>query len=173
MRRLLFGIAYFLLSTGLPPVHAQNLSSVETLEIVDAVGVRVGKMQDTLGGVILDVDGRVFRVQASVNSLSFGSELYNPSPDCSGTPFMQRFSDILIEFPAFLPPTGIVYLPDLIALPQALEVQSVENSIGCRPITDPPFPVLNLVPAVIVVDLSTIFTPPFMVQPQKTGKSGK
>jgi hypothetical protein len=144
--------------------------------VVDANGKQVGtvveaRVRDVT--IALSVNGR--RVLLDV--ISSVSTEYSPgvptppfrapaflafeSRDCSGPPFMYEHPDRLLDWGAIAPPGLTLYLPaGPGAAPVAITAGSSASVAGCRT-SEHPFLDRSYVPAVAIVDLRTLFTPPF------------
>ncbi len=141
--------------------------------VVDANGRQVGtvveaRVRDVT--IALSVNGRRVLLDA-ISSVS--TQYYPPfrgatfvafeSRDCSGPPFLFENSDRLLDAGAVASPGMTLYLP---AVPEAAPVTIVSGSsagvAGCQAVEHPLLE-RSWVPAVAVVDLLTLFTPPFRV----------
>jgi hypothetical protein len=144
--------------------------------VVDANGKHVGtvveaRVRDVT--IALSVNGR--RVLLDV--ISSVSTEYTPgaplppfrapsflafeSRDCSGPPFISENPDRLLDWGAIAPPGLTLYLPAVPgAAPVAIVAGSTASVAGCR-VSEYLFLDRSYVPAVAVVDLRTLFTPPF------------
>jgi hypothetical protein len=152
----------------------------DKLVVVDADGKQVGTVvgaminQVTIAlsvngrGVLLDVVSTVsteYSPGAGVLAPLRGSSLLSfESRDCSGPPLLSQRPPRLLDAGAIAPPGLTLYLP---AVPRAAPATFVWGSYvgiaGCQAV---PMPVTvgDLVPAVAVVDLLTLFTPPFRLR---------
>lgn len=150
------------------------------VEIVDANGKQVGtvveaRVRDVT--IALSVNGRrvLLDVVSSVSTeYSPGGSVFPPlrgasllsfeSRDCSGPPLMFQPPTRLLDAGAIAPPGLTLYLP---AVPRAAPATFVWGSYmgtaGCQA-TLFSSPSDSLVPAVAVVDLLTLFTPPFRLR---------
>jgi hypothetical protein len=141
------------------------------IAVVDANGKQVGtvveaRLRDVT--IALIVNGR--RVLLDVIS-PVSTEYYPPfrgaafvafeSRDCSGPPFLFEHPDRLLDAGAVAPPGMTLYLPAVPgAAPVAITAGSSAGVAGCRA-SEHPFLDRSYVSAVAVVDLLTLFTPPF------------
>jgi hypothetical protein len=136
--------------------------------VYDANGLRVGDVDQ--GGhlealIISTYDGRVFLLRVSGTGVLTTGGLYFGTPDCTGPPLMHLSSGPSLGpllTPVHVGPPGwTVYIPDPGAVPQTLGVQSQLNGAVCSPaccVNN------NAVPYLPLVDLSTVFTPPFTIR---------
>jgi len=149
------------------------------LVVVDANGKQVGTVvgaRVTQVTIALRVNGRhvLLDVDAAVNTPDYpdtallvppirgASGLRFESWDCSGPPFLLQFADQLLDAGAVAPPGLTLYLPVVPgAAPTHIASSSYRDAGGCRtqeqPVSEAD------VPAVAIVDLLTLFTPPFRV----------
>ena len=148
------------------------------IAVVDANGKHVGTVVEARPRdvtIALSVNGR--RVLLDV--ISAVSTQYSPgvaalvppfrgaallafeSGDCSGPPFLFEHPDRLLDAGAVAPPGLTLYLPEV---PGAVSAKIVWGSYagisGCQAL-ELPYLAHSFVPAVAVVDLLTLFTPPF------------
>jgi hypothetical protein len=151
----------------------------DAIAVVDANGRQVGtvvgaRIADVT--VALSVNGRHALLDVvSANSTVYpglgallpfqGAEagllLTFESRDCSGAPFMYEHPDRLLDWGAIASPGLTLYLPAVPgAAPVAIVAGSSASVAGCR-VSEHPFLDRSYVPAVAVVDLLTLFTPPF------------
>ena len=143
------------------------------LKVVDGVGTEIGSVtglvvngsQQVLPVVVLQRNG------VSVALLVFpdhfegtGAALSYESLDCTGAPLLTGPFDSLVLPATVEGPSSTVYVPDTSLKPQSVVVQSMSQLSGCVaiPMPGPPTPVLAL-PAMPLVDLSALFSPPFRV----------
>ena len=143
----------------------------EGVAVVDANGKQVGTVVEARlreVTIALSVNGR--RVLLDV--ISPVSTQYHPplrgaaflafeSRDCSGPPFLSEHPDRLLDAGAIAPPGMTLYVPAVPgAAPVAIVSGSTAGGAGCQAV-EHPFLDRAYVPAVAVVDLLTLFTPPF------------
>ena len=93
------------------------------------------------------------------------------SPDCSGTPFLYQPPNRLFDWAAVAPPGMTLYLPETEGMaPRTIVPGSFFEAVGgCQTSLTPigfddpsnPPPTAYFVPAAAIVDLLTLFTPPF------------
>ena len=161
----------------LPPEAQAEDQSLKGVTVVDANGKQVGtvveaRLRDVT--IALSVNGRnvlldVFSAASTEYSPGAGalpplrgsSLLSFESRDCSGPPLLFQHPPRLLDAGAIAPPGLTLYLPAVPrAAPAAFVWGSYVGTAGCQAV---PIPVTvdNLVPAVAVVDLLTLFTPPF------------
>jgi len=152
-----------------------STSGAKGFKLFDANNKQVGEVMSItpLTGnqavVAVKVNGQKMVFIADPSSLRSFSifRLWFQSPDttCAGTPLIQVASSPGAYFvlpPGVLGPPGTtLYIPDPNAAPQTISVGSQFGSFGCQSGT---FSVPDLVPALAVIDLDTLFTPPFRVE---------
>jgi hypothetical protein len=153
----------------------------EKLVVVDANGKQVGTVVGsrlTQVTIALSVNGRhaLLHVASAVESPVFpGTTLLVPpiqgarllrfeSRDCSGPPFLLSSANELLDLAAVASPGMTLYLP---VVPRAAPTRIVWNSYredtgGCHTMEQPMLSDAH-VPAAAIVDLLTLFTPPFRV----------
>jgi hypothetical protein len=150
----------------------------EKLVVVDANGKQVGTVvgsRATQVTIALGVNGRhvLLAVNWAVDAPIFpgttllvppiqGAELLRfESRDCSGQPFVLSSANELLDLGAVAPPGMTLYLPEVpSAAPVEIVAGSTASVAGCR-VSEYLFLDRSYVPAVAVVDLRTLFTPPF------------
>ena len=150
-------------------VYAQTLKSVSTFVVVDANNRVIGRadLGDVARGsdlnLLFQVGEQVFalEVQAAGWRRGEASSLLFESTDCSGQPFISATMEILT--PAFVsPPGNTVYLPIPGSAMQTINPRSERDRDGqCSPVS---FFEPSAFPAQAVINLDTLFTPPFRVQ---------
>jgi hypothetical protein len=147
--------------------------------VVDANGKQVGTVVEarvrdvtialSVNGrrVLLDVISSVsieYTPGAPLPPFRAPSFLAFESRDCSGLPFMYEHPDRLLDWGAIAPPGLTLYLPAVPgAAPVAIVAGSTASVAGCR-VSEFLFLDRSYVPAVTVVDLLTLFTPPFRLR---------
>jgi hypothetical protein len=150
----------------------------EKLVVVDANGKQVGTVVGSRVNrvtIALRVNGRhvLLNVDSAVDTPVFpGTTLLVPpirgfggvsfeSRDCSGPPFLFQSGNGLLDSGFVAPPGLTLYLPTVPgAAPTPIALSSYWGTGGCRT-QEPPVLSNAYVPAVAVVDLLTLFTPPF------------
>jgi hypothetical protein len=149
-----------------------RLKSVESLVVVDATGKKVGEVIETgfenLAEVAFEVDGLVFTLFTRPDGLFFSGTyiLYFESTDCTGTPLISPDPGGLLQVAAVGPPGMTVYGPDSSATPQTITTRSSINRFTGACIDDLDI-ARNMVPALPLIDLDPLFTPPFKVKVAK------
>ena len=150
------------------------------LVVVDANGKQVGTVVGSKVSrvtIALSVNGRhvLLDVDSAVDTPVFpGTTLLVPpikgadlvrfeSRDCSGQPFLLSSANELLDLGAVAPPGMTLYLPAVPgAAPRQIAWSSYWGTGGCRT-QEQPILSDGEVPAVAIVDLLTLFTPPFRV----------
>jgi hypothetical protein len=155
-----------------PPV----LKDRNSLTVVDAHGVKVGDLfsGDTINGFLaFEVDQQPFVLRVSPQGLAgaFTTVVFN-SNNCSGPPLIFRRDETTFPAAFLLYPANAIdgpgrtlYLEDPAADPFVLQTFSgsqLDVDGTCRPAstTDPSV----FVPVQPIIDLDTLFTPPFSVR---------
>lgn len=176
------------------PSWAQSLKKRSQLTVVDAKGKKVGRVFSIGSGtfirrpagieggagvlVAFQVTGHPPFVLEVTPTHFFGSAyLYFVSPDCSGSPFMQGQVPILVgadlsgygvSSSSLLPPVAVaipgqtVYIPDPAAPVQSIVPGSLLIEGTCAPLSGSP--ATDVRPALALIDLERIFTPPFSIR---------
>jgi hypothetical protein len=153
----------------------------EKLVVVDANGKQVGTVVGSKVNrvtIALSVNGRhvLLDVDSAVDTPVFpGAVLFLVPPiggvggvsfesrDCSGQPFLFQSGYPLVDLGFVAPPGMTLYLPTVPgAGAKRIAWSSSWEYGGCRT-QEPPVSSDSYVPAVAVVDLLTLFTPPFRV----------
>ena len=151
------------------PDNGQVLRKVRSLVVVDASGKTVGGViaaDKTEVTVAFQIGEQFVLIPLKNDGFVIGTLNYQTS-DCSGTAFLDSPSTGA-PFPnsAVAPPGKTLYLPDPNAAPETVVVKSIfftfESFIGCD--TEGGGQVSLEIPAKAVVDLNTLFTPPFTVR---------
>ena len=162
------------------PLDASAGGREDKLVVVDADGKQVGTVVGAMINqvtIALSVNGRnvLLEVSLAVEAQEFpnAGRLLPPirgvgtlrfeSRDCSGPPFLSRSANRLLDWGAIAPPGLTLYLPEVSgAAPRRIAPNSYQAYRDCwtleQPTTSGPY-----VPAVAIVDLLTLFTPPFRV----------
>jgi hypothetical protein len=144
-----------------------RLKNIKTLTVIDAhhktVG-QIGPFPACAGSpaVLYQVGDRIFSV--SVDKTGFlkcpFEIFFFESSDCSGTPFVQVNTSALVETARVDEPGNTVYLPDLDNIQQDFQSHSIQGSFGCSTVDN----ILNVAPEIPIINLDTVFTPPFEVR---------
>lgn len=184
--RILFVVAMFVAAVAVGASHAaaESLKSLKQLKVFDATGKKVGdvlSMKEYSAGypngsspiVALKFGGHVFTVEVLRHQLSgnLSDLLYFQSQDCTGTPYLRGYlgapalfgdqADVLLAAHVSAP-GKTVYLPVPGSISQSRSVQSSWWRDGvCQLGGDAG---LLSVPAFPLIDLNTVFTPPFSVR---------
>ena len=150
--------------------------SPKGIAVVDANGKHVGTVVEARPRdvtIALSVNGRrvLLDVVSSVSTEYYPGALFPPfrgaallafeSRDCSGPPFLYEHPDRLLDWGAVAPPGLTLYLPAVPGVAQVtIAAGSYAGGAGCH-VAEHPYLDGSYVPAVAVVDLLTLFTPPF------------
>jgi hypothetical protein len=173
----------------LVPLDALAGSRRDTIAVVDAHGKQVGTVVGTGSAgvtIALSVNGRHalldvvtanstvypgFGALLPLQGAEAGLLLTFESRDCSGAPFLYQLPERLFDWAAVAPPGMTLYLPETEGMaPRTIMPGSALEAVGgcltsLTPIgfDDPlnPFTTAYFVPAAAIVDLLTLFTPPF------------
>ena len=164
----ILALSSFLLLFAAPPVYAQELQPVEELVIVDANGNKVGTVLDSVNDrytIVMKYGERIFQLFIENNGDDFWYfSLFFESTDCSGTPFVSNsFRNKILQIGTIAPPNRTVYLPDLDAAPRVITRMSVISALSLGECVPSVYTFLAS-PALPVVDLDTVFTPPFSMR---------
>jgi hypothetical protein len=171
--RTLFIMVLVMLRLITPLESANSPRSLKGLVVVDSTGKNIGPVlgiDDTLRYAVVAFTVNGFTFALSVDSMAFtGSDrtLLFESTDCTGTPYL--FSNVVTLLPVVVVsvPGSTVYRAD-----DTTEPIFINSRTGA----DTPPGVCESLPqtqesigsiAIPVVDLSTLFTPPFHVRPEK------
>ena len=157
---------------------AQSLKSLSQLRVFDATGKKVGRVLSVKGMdgrnpvVALQFGKHVFTVEVLRHRFRGNVEgVYFQSADCSGMPYLQAYlgdpalfgdqgGDLLDVYVGA--PGNTVYLPTPGSTTQPTPVQSRLVPTGeCTLSGDASLPA---VPALPLIDLNMVFTPPFSVR---------
>ncbi len=158
-----------LLCSFLPAAaSAGELHNVKRLVVVDADGKLVGEALDLIYSVAFKRDGKLFLVRLQDSStfvgLSLGGWVAFHSNNCSGAAFTLYFPE-LVPLAIVTAPGMTVYAPDISAIPQEVSWNSRLYDLSTGLVECEPFSSTDLVvPAVPVVNLRSLFTPPFSVR---------
>jgi hypothetical protein len=186
MRALIVIVGFLVL---LLPLDALAGGRRDTIAVVDANGRQVGTVVGARiadATIALSVNGRHALLDVvSANSTVYpglgallpfqGAEagllLTFESRDCSGAPFLYQPPNRLFDWAAVAPPGMTLYLPETEGMaPRTILPGSFLETLGCQTslatitgFDDPPDPPTTAyyVPAAAIVDLLTLFTPPF------------
>lgn len=131
-----------------------------SFEVIDANGRLVGNFSGF--GMVFHLFGRVVLLGADRDGFR-GGELYFESRNCTGTPWIIVFpnsSSMLAPFGTVAPPGTTVYVSAADASTETFHAGSVYRERRCD--LDPfPFGNVEVLPAVPLIDMDTLFTPPF------------
>ena len=118
---------------------------------------------------MLEFGGQVFQVSVNhLDGFTLGGTLHFTSNDCSGIPYLEVVSR-LFSSAAVAAPNQTLYATDSNDTPQNLTIFSTLTNGDC----DVPGGTDTLVrEALPLVDLSTVFTPPFSLQPSQDNGNG-
>lgn len=131
--------------------------------LYDINGKKVGEIISYPSSVLLQVNRTWLALNVYQDHLegSFSAEF--ESTDCSGPGFMQvSTQDIAPRIWVSLP-NNMVYQTDPSGTPQPVTARSYKTSDGRCFLRDTPFNT-SMVPLVLIVDLDTLFTPPFHIE---------
>jgi hypothetical protein len=158
--------------------HAQTIEPVDALIVVDANGKKVGSYQvdDRVGPFRVNGRGFVFLDLDKEAFAAFGFvQAYYESTDCTGTPYTIDFGQLQSAAEGRVSAPGkTLYMADFNARPKTITVRSKELfPAPCDNVyVGFPMPLDNAVPLVAVVDLNTLFTPPFHLEPVHLSECG-
>lgn len=139
-------------------------STTNGLAVYDTNDKKVGDVVSIMDGVtptvVFDIDGHLFALEIKTNDFRTNVNfIWFESDNCSGQPFMERIENP-IERVVLTAPGNTVYVAEINAVPQTRTVRSNFDDAGCHVFTLPQL----VVPAVLLVDLDTLFTGPFEVR---------
>ncbi|OFW31807.1 MAG: hypothetical protein A3J28_05060 [Acidobacteria bacterium RIFCSPLOWO2_12_FULL_60_22] len=113
--------------------------------------------------VLLKVEEQLIAV-AIAKDRFFGGDVYFDSPNCQGTPWLPAFSETelfpLLPPVAIGPPGHTVYQRQRNVNPTQVDMPSHFNDTKCFSFSSR----LLAIPAQALVDLDTVFTPPFSIR---------
>lgn len=133
-----------------------------SFEVIDANGRLVGNASAAGGYMVFHLSGRVVRLFVGRDGFRSYLELYFASNDCTGTPWIESPSSHFVDNGSVAPPGMTVYVPDPADVPTTnMVVGSLLRDGTCHPNPFPFGSVASLAPAVSLIDMSTLFTPPF------------
>ena len=144
---------------------------VRQLTVVDSHGKVLGHVMGGLGvGILLEpwlpvflkLDDRLVRVNVAKDRLAAGA-LYFDLPLCQGIPQIYVSSNTaepLVTPTAIGLPGYTIYVPQPEAVSQLKTIESYHDGIGCNRY----HAALHLRPAEPLLDLGTVFTPPFSLR---------
>ena len=113
--------------------------------------------------VLLQVDEHLVAVHVARNRL-FGRTVYFESENCQGTPWLFASPSIesLLSLVGIAPPGNTLYLPPATVVSQQITVRSFLSSGTCNSLS---FSfTTNAVPGEPLINLDTVYTPPFSVR---------
>lgn len=162
---------------GLPGIQGEKGDTgppgpaAKTFAVYDANNNKVGDVISTSSPpatamIALQVDTHLLALSVNNNAID-GSTSGPPrfeSTNCLGAPLVEPGSThSIFPFVTVAPPGRTIYLPDPAAIPRQFRYRSELNPEGCVPVDD----LLVGVPASVLLDLNTLFTPPFRVEVQE------
>lgn len=159
-----------LLPFAAPLADAAELKQIDKLGVFDANNKKVGEANfqaDDDVQVVFEVDKSIFFVRVLRNRFHSDETLYFESTDCSG-PVLDDVDDDLVREALIGPPGNTVYLPDPHATPRTYTIRSEftgeDDDVVCQTVA--PNDEVK-VPTIPIIDLLTVFTPPFSVDRNK------
>jgi hypothetical protein len=143
------------------------LTSRASLMVVDADGVQVGRVLSVETSEVLDIlvafefDHQPFVLRVFSHRLGgTESRLYFQSSNCSGVPLVAWHGSLVLPS-AVVPPGNTLYLTEPGAIAERVVGGYVlDGNGGCGPTSDEVF----ALPARVIIDLDTLFTPPFSIR---------
>ncbi|MFZ1058343.1 MAG: hypothetical protein WAP47_04015 [Candidatus Rokuibacteriota bacterium] len=138
--------------------------------VVDSVGTLIGNVlgftfdgsQHVLPNVVLQRNGRAVGVVVTPNGFEgSGASLSYESLNCTGTPYLDGDFTTLILPATIEGPGHTVYVPDTSATPRPVAAQSLLMQGACFSWLSN---LQSAVPAIPLVDLDTLYAPPFTVR---------
>jgi len=135
--------------------------------VIDSKGVQVGQYAGTGGQVavvVLEVNGFLATLYAYADRLSGNSILASESTDCSGPLFTTTMPVTTFPRTGVAPPGNTMMVADPNGVGQEITVRAYRSAFGtCDIIGGSGFPATGY-PMIPLVDLDTMFTPPFSVK---------
>lgn len=167
MLRLFFGAVFMLLITGIPSYTQNQIRPLNNLAVYDGDGKKIGNVinfwgEPSRGAYVAFSAGQSSFLLTffSYGVAGFDNILYFASTDCTGDPFFSSSGRERI-FPYSGVKKGIIY--------QAKPVDS--RRVNVRSTWHAPEEIcqtfvnsVDVIPAIPLIDISTIFKPPFTVQ---------
>jgi hypothetical protein len=152
---------------------AQSVKPVERPVVTDAHGAMLGSVVAINGPtamVLIDLGGRPFSLNVlPTQLLGTGGPLYFTTTNCTGIPYI-TFQPPGLSTPSVLAaPSNSLYAAVPNAIPLLITALSVQlpampgGPPSCQS-TPPPPPQVFAVAAMRLVDLNTVFTPPFSIR---------
>ena len=132
------GLAAIVFLLASAPVTGQTLKAVDAVEVVDAAGVRVGRLSG--GRVLFEFDDQLFSVPVNRDGIVDSPQIVLfTAPNCNSAPFVFNSPSNASNF-FQIPVTinGSLFLPDVNAGPQEIDVVSVfigDLNTGLPPLT--------------------------------------
>ncbi len=156
---------------GLAHAQPPTIRAVEKLIVVDANGKKVAPVVQDFSGlqqILLQVKGFLpFDLTVFSERLTGVTNLLFTTNDCSGQAFVEHnlAVGIFVELPAAATglPGNTIYIPDPNSTPTMVTYNSHRDDQNSQCINDGPTED-TLVPAIPVIDLETIFTPPYHLE---------
>jgi hypothetical protein len=168
---LVIAVTLVLVSFTATSATKNVLKDLNSLTVVDAHGTKVGKLltisSNDSGILAFEVDRRPFLLRVSQQNLSGTSAIVYDSSDCSGPPFIATSPTPLFSPSGVSAPGHTLYLPEPDAEPVIINPSGsselTENGT-CVPRAGAGLSPVLFVPAQPIIDLDTLFTPPFNVR---------
>lgn len=174
------GMACLVTSLIAPAAFAASpepLKSLSSLEVVDTDDQKVGPVISLykvdiqpafIAAVVFEVDKQPFVVSVLATRFLSGSTEgpFFQSSDCSGTPLVRRDTQSIITMAVISAPGSTAYVAEPDATPFTVinfEGTRLRQGVGCEPAIVQNATTTFLA-ARAVVDLDTLFTPPFSVR---------
>jgi hypothetical protein len=140
--------------------------------VVDSLGTQIGNVfgltfdgsQHVLANVVLQKDGRMVALIVYPDHFEgTGPSLSFQSTDCTGTALFDGAFNTMILPGTIEGPGNTVYVPDTSTPPQSLTANSLLQLGTCYSAPGG-FGLLLAIPAVPLVNLDTLYTPPFSLK---------
>lgn len=163
-------VAVFVILLASVSWAGQPVKPIGSLNAYDANGKRIGQVIDLNNGqgstVFVRIGGTPTYLTVGPSSMWAGNpELSYQSTDCSGAPFIRVANSLFPTLVATGDPGLTVYVPQSGQTAQTITIASVTENLQpsqCQPLLHSQQ--IQAFPAVPVIDLSTVFTPPFSVR---------
>jgi hypothetical protein len=152
------------------PGHAVTVQNVTTVEVLDADNKRLGTFSYANGSVMMLLDHNVQAVRVKKSGFVSDWEALFASADCTGIPYMpaseaDRHSNDLVDATLYKQIGSVIWVADPESTTTMVAMHSRGNLDQCsRKGEGLPPAGTAVIPLTELIDLNTLFTPPFRLR---------
>ena len=148
------------------PTYAVTVQPVTSVGVFDSHNKRLGIYSYADSSVLMLLDHTMQPVRVNKNGFVSEWEALFATPDCVGTPYMlandvDRNSNDLVDATLYKQIGSVIWVGDPEIATTAITIRSRGNFDRCFRKDGLPAPGTSVLPLTELVDLNTLFTPPF------------